>query len=174
MANRYYGYDIITFLESLANDQDKGINSLIDTINSERLINPPMSCPHILTVTSGPSKRQFPELYIDIEDSTVDNEEDYLGGGGDTIGTTQGKRYPDTTPEIYTVNVSIMHKSNIKHFALWMEIFAEAIYRTFHKYCDSNIEMMLATQSIRSDIQDEKSMTYKIAGYSFDVTIACG
>lgn len=171
MANRFYGYDIITFLKTLSNDNTKGINAMITTINTERSLTGDSACPLVVRITEGWTKKQFPEMYIDVESSTIDNEDDYLGGGGDTIGSALGDRYPDSTPENYVCNITIMHKSNQTNLALCMEIYAEAIYRVFHKYCDSNILWILATQGIRGDIMTERNETYKMSGYSFDLKI---
>ena len=52
-----------------------------------------------------------------------------------------------------------------------MEMFSEALYRTLHMYSDANISTILATGSIRDEINTENNQTMKFAGYSFDVRI---
>lgn len=172
MATRYYLKDVSDFILTQAQDATKGINALISTINTERSLTGTDACPDVKTFTKFWSRKNaLPELFVDFQGSEILNDEDTLGGGGDTIGSSLGTRFPDKTPEIYSVNIFIRHKSNYNQLTDYMEIFAEAIYRTFHMYSDSNISSMLATASIIDNINTEENQTEKVSGFSFDIRI---
>ena len=166
MSNRYFGYDLITFLETLANDTTNGINAVIAAINTERSLTGDNACPIIANITNTFPKGYLPEMIIDVDSSELDNE-DMIGGGGSTFAVRDTNR----TPETFRVLISIMHKSNNINLNKWMEIYGEAIYRAYHNYTDDNITWIIATESIRDQIYFDEQQTGKIIGYAFDVRI---
>jgi hypothetical protein len=167
MTKRYYGMDILKLLNDLATNATNGVNAVITAINTERSLTGDNACPAVKNITTSFPKGFLPEMIIDIDSSELLEDDESIGGGGSTFAT----RDTNKTPEVYKVLISIMHKSNNTQMYNWMEIFAEAIYRTFHNYCDSNVTWMIATSSIRSDLQIAEGQTGKICGYEFDLRI---
>jgi hypothetical protein len=163
MANRYFGYDIIEKLKTIASDPTNGINAIISTINAERTL----TLPNIMTITEVWDTRFLPIMFIDIESSQVLPAEDSIGGGGDTIGTRNVMK----TPEVYSVYITITYKSPDVSLNKWMELYGEAIYRLYHNYCDENIIWIVARESARAEINATDNQTAKTVGYKFDLRI---
>ena len=167
MANRYFGYDLLSSLNALAADSTNGINAVITAINTERSLIGDAAAPAIKNISNSFPKGYLPELIIDIDSSEVMADEDTFGGGGSTFAL----RDTNKTPEVFKVLISVMHKSTNLYLPNWMELYAEAIYRAFHNYCDAGITWMIATSSIRADLQITEGQTGKICGYEFEVRV---
>ena len=135
------------------------MNTIIGTINTERSLTGDNAAPIIKSFDSGPTFRFTPELFVKITGSTVNNDEDTIGTG------------IDYTPEIYHADVVIFHKSISRKLDDWAEIYAEALYRQYHLFCDANIRLIQAMESIREEVNFEEGQIEKIIGYSFDIFI---
>jgi hypothetical protein len=149
---RYFGADIITFLETILTSD---LNTNITTINTSRS----ESAPLVKGITSSYAHNYLPECFIDITGSTIEFATEELNN--DITRET----------ELYTGEVVIAVKSNLEKLPTWCEIYVEALQKTLHGYEDTNITWIVCTGTVRESINTRENQTYKIAGVQIEIRV---
>jgi hypothetical protein len=149
---RFFGYDVRFALYTKLNSD---FNTMIDTIRTERS---DTTIPHVMNISIDNPKNQYPEIYIDITESEVLNDEEL---------TTN----INLIPEIYTVEINSIIKTQLGSIDNYADYYIEALQRILQGYHTSDITWGIITGTIRDDISDKQNQTYKICGVRLQIRI---
>jgi hypothetical protein len=135
---RIYSLDVLDEIVELLEDN---LGDMIDTINTSRTL----TTPKPLNITSSFAKNQFPEVFVDIESSTISQEEIC--------------KDPDSSREIYNLEITAYLKSAESDLYKWIEVYSEAMYKIIQNYYSDTITMIDVNETVRDTVQTaEKQM----------------
>ena len=154
--SRFYGYDILDAIKDRLEDTTNGLNANITTISCDR--GEPAQL--VTGIFTGPGEKQFPECYIDLEDSETDNTEELAAGSNIELLT-----------EVYPAVVWTTLKSNDAKLEQWAEIHIEALEKCLHGYKTADITWVEVTGTMRASGIDRQNLTFKLSGVRINIRI---
>ena len=140
---RFHGQDVRDKLVSLLT---ASMNTMLGTIDTERSQTTPT--PKVIGYKW--LENQRPLILVDLEDSELIQDEELTND-------------LDITPEIWKANINIQIKSmNADDLHNYIENYIEAIKRILNGYNDSNITWILITDTVRSELYQDKNQSMKM------------
>jgi hypothetical protein len=110
-------------------------------------------------ITDSWGQNQYPLIYIDVESSETELEDNELNLNYDRL------------TEIYTVKVVATIKTADVNLTKFVENYIDAILQILHNYKDSNITWIEYIRADRSPIYTDNNQTMKSAVIDFEVRI---